>query len=370
MASRILIIGGYGYAGNAIAKLLLEQTDLEIVIGGRDLQKARSLADRFNRSSNKNRVDAIAVDASSRPTLLEAFSKIQLVVVASPTVQYTRTVCDAALEAGIDYIDCQISAKHKIEVLQQLKPRIERNEHCFITDAGYHPGLPGIMVQRAAEVLDVLETAQIGVLMKIDWSAYKFTDTSALELLGELNHYKPLLFNNGLWHENWKAVKTFDFGAPFGEYKCMPFYLEELRSLPTQHPAIRNLECYLTSFNPVTNRVAIPLTIIGTKLSAEKGARRLAPFFRWTLERFSKPPYGNVLKMEAIGEQADETAHMQIEIRHNDPYALTAAPVVACIQQYLKKRQAGLWFPAQYVEPGPFFDNLKKMGIEVYERIH
>ena len=40
--SRILILGGYGYTGKLLAKHLLAQTDVEIIISGRNLEKAKS----------------------------------------------------------------------------------------------------------------------------------------------------------------------------------------------------------------------------------------------------------------------------------------------------------------------------------------
>ena len=42
--SKILILGGYGYTGKLLAKHLLIQTDAEIIISGRNLEKAKSFA--------------------------------------------------------------------------------------------------------------------------------------------------------------------------------------------------------------------------------------------------------------------------------------------------------------------------------------
>ena len=43
--SKILILGGYGYTGKFLARHLLAQTDVEIIISGRNLEKAKSFAD-------------------------------------------------------------------------------------------------------------------------------------------------------------------------------------------------------------------------------------------------------------------------------------------------------------------------------------
>ena len=55
----ILILGGYGATGKLLAKHLLAQTGYQILIGGRNLDKARAFVD----SVSNPRLDAIRIDA-------------------------------------------------------------------------------------------------------------------------------------------------------------------------------------------------------------------------------------------------------------------------------------------------------------------
>lgn len=48
--SKILILGGYGYTGKLLAKYLLAQTDVEIIISGRNLERAKSFVGELNDS--------------------------------------------------------------------------------------------------------------------------------------------------------------------------------------------------------------------------------------------------------------------------------------------------------------------------------
>ena len=49
----------------------------------------------------------------------------------------------------------------------------------------------------------------------------------------------------------------------------------------------------------------------------------------------------------------------------------TAIPVVACLLQYLDGsiRKPGLWLQANIVEPNRFMEDMKRMGIDVWESI-
>jgi saccharopine dehydrogenase-like NADP-dependent oxidoreductase len=144
--AKILILGGYGYTGKLLARHLLERSDAEIIVAGRDLEKAQTLARQLNTEFSGERATALRADAASAQSLREALRGVDLLLVAAPTTQHAGTVIHAALEAGADYLDVQLDVG-KLAVLNSLAPEIERAGRCFITEAGFHPGLPSAMVR-------------------------------------------------------------------------------------------------------------------------------------------------------------------------------------------------------------------------------
>ncbi|PKH46067.1 saccharopine dehydrogenase [Dehalococcoides mccartyi] len=109
MTKNILIIGGYGNAGSCIAMLLMQETDARIFLGGRSLEKAKYVAEGLNRLENIQRVEGVRLNVEDPQSLKEAFSGMDIVVVASNTPEYARQIAVAALEAKVDYIDIQYS---------------------------------------------------------------------------------------------------------------------------------------------------------------------------------------------------------------------------------------------------------------------
>ena len=54
-----LILGGYGNVGRLLARLLLQETDVRLVLAGRAIKQAEAVAAQFNSLFPGNRVAAI-----------------------------------------------------------------------------------------------------------------------------------------------------------------------------------------------------------------------------------------------------------------------------------------------------------------------
>ena len=185
-----LILGGYGNTGKCLARLLLQETDARLILAGRNQEQAERTAARLNDDFSGNRVQGIRVDAADEKSLQEAFSGVDLVIVASSTARYVREIVAAALAAGTDYLDVQYAA-HKVPVLQSRAADIEKAGRCFITEAGYHPGLPAALVRYAGRHFDSLERAVIGSVIKQDWNI-TLSEATVAEFVGEFKDYRPV----------------------------------------------------------------------------------------------------------------------------------------------------------------------------------
>lgn len=366
MTKRILILGGYGNTGLPIAKGLLAETDVSLVLAGRSLDKATAQAAAFNRQFGGERVSAQQVDAADPASLRSAFTGVDFVVVASSTAQYVETVARAAIEARIDYLDVQVSSA-KIEALRSLQGEIEHAGLCFITDGGFHPGLPGALVRYAAGRFDRLDTANVGSVIKIDWNALDLSPATVAELTGELLDFRMESFRNGRWGKKWTGYQQVDFGPPFGQQPCAPMMLEEMRSLPDTIPSLRETGFFVGGFNWFADWVAMPLGMAALKVAPNQAAEGAGRLMEWSLKAFSRPPYGTVLQLEASGLQQGQPATLRIRLSHADGYVLTAAPVVACMLQYLDGscRRPGLWCQAHIVDPERLLHDMERLGVAV-----
>lgn len=368
MQKKFLILGGYGNTGFLIARLLLQESDIHVVIAGRNLSRAQQAANDLNRELNADRASSKQVDAANTNSLKSAFEGVNIVVVASSTIDYARNVTDLALEAGADYLDVQLSSPAKLAVLNSLRQKIERKGRCFITDGGFHPGVPAAMVRYAATKFDTLEVANISAAFQLNWKELQFSESTISEFVDELKNFNPLVLKNNKWIKmRMKAFPKFDFGERFGERYCSPMFLEELRSLPKAIPSLNETGFYIAGFNWMADYFIMPIAFTAFKMFREKAKRPMGKLFSWGLKSFSKPPFGAILQLEAKGLKDKKNSFMHMRLAHNDAYVLTAIPVVACLLQYLKGsiRNPGLWLQANLVEPTQFFRDIERLGVGI-----
>ena len=362
--SRILILGGTGLTGRLIAKHLLEQSEALITIATRHLDKAQAFADELNGQYSTQRVDAVYADAADAASLRAAFRDQDLVVVASPTTNNAEVVVRTALDTGVDYLDVQLCAE-KFALLQSLAAEIKGSGRCFITEAGFHPGLPAALVRYAAAYLDTIESATtIGYLnMGKD---LPYTEAVS-ELVEVFKKYQAQVYKNGQWTKpNSYEMRKIDLGSDIGRKLCYSMFFEELRPLPEIYPSLKNVGFFMSESHWITDWVIMPITWVWLKIMPH-AVRPIGKFLWWGMGNFHKPPYRVELQVQASGIKDGKMATIQASVAHPDGYELTAIPVVATLLQYLdgSARKPGLWMMGHLAEPIRLMKDMETMGVQI-----
>lgn len=365
----VLILGGYGATGRMLARLLLEHTPLRVTLAGRNAARAEAAAARLATAFGP-RVDWVVADAASAESLTAVVAGVDLLLVASSTAVHTQTVARAAFHAGADYYDILYSPA-KLSVLRSLEPEIRRNGCCFITDGGFHPGLPAILVRRAAGLLDELHTAQVGSVVQQDWRAVDPSPETVAELLDTLADTDAALYAEGEWRRprlrDGVLRRRMEFGEPLGSRACYAMALEEMRALPQQYPTLRSTGFYVGGFSLLIDWGVVPLAMLGQRFAPHRSRGWLTRLLGASLRRGSNPPFRTVLKLEASGVREGKPATLELDVAHPDGYFLTAACVLAGVQQLLdgSARRPGVWLQGQAMEPGRMLTDLERVGVEV-----
>jgi len=353
----ILILGGYGATGRCLARHLLAEMEHKIVIAGRNLAKAQAFVD----SLHDQRVTAEQVDATDPSSLKQALQRADFLLVAAPTTHHTETVLRAALDAGVDYLDVQYSDL-KLEGLRASEREINERKLCFVTEAGYHPGLPSAMIRYAASKLETIESARVAGYLNMGNLPY----TEAVdELMEGFIHYQAQVYKNGAWTKpgSWDTRK-FDFGEEIGRRTCYSMFFEELRCIPDMYPTLSETGFYISGTNLLADLILTPIILVGLKIAPKRGIRPLGKLMWWAMGN-SKPPYRLVLKVEATGQLNGRQARVEASIEHEDGYELTAIPVVAFLLQYDQIRQLGLHMMGHLAGPDRLLNDMQRMGVRV-----
>lgn len=359
----LLILGGYGEAGFAITRLLLQETDVQLILGGRNQEKAERTANQLNTEFSGARVQWRYANAADSNSLAAAIDGVDMLVVCSTTTQYVEQVARAALSAGIDYLDIYYP-QQVISALKPLEPSILAAGRCFITQAGFHPGLLAPFVRYAASYFSQYRKAIIGMLMNV---RHVGSLDSAAELVEGIGNYKAYVFKNSQWLlSSYQDRRKIDFGRDFGVRICMPLWFEEMRAMPEQY-GLEETGTYVAGFNWFVDYLVSPLAMILYKFKKGLGTRLLSRLMLWGNHTFSRPPFGVRFKLEAEGEKNGKPSSLEILAQHDDVYLFTAIPTVACLLQYLDGsiRKPGLWLMGHVVEPNRLLKDMERMGVKM-----
>jgi hypothetical protein len=366
---KILILGAYGNAGKWITKFLMQESSAHLVLAGRNIIKAQLFADKLNEEYGGRRAAAVYADASNTKSLAKALNGIDLAVVASSTSKYTSEVVRAVIGAGVDYIDVQYSSL-KMRLLHSLEKEIKDSGRCMITEAGFHPGLPSMMVRYTQPYFDRLGSAIVSSAVFIDWNI-EISDVTYSEFADEIKNFDSRVFREGKWKKitmtGMGDYRKIDFDEPFGSCYCAPMFFDEMGALPDMIPSLQNTGFYIAGFNWFVNWIQLPMIMILSKFVPDRFSDTIGKFLGWGLKKFSTPPYGVVLQVEAAGEKVGKRKSILVRLSHPDGYAFTAIPAVSCILQYLDGsiRKPGLWMMGHIVDPERTMKEMRKMGITI-----
>ncbi len=362
----IMIFGGSGNTGRKIAKLLLFHTECDIILAARNKGNLEKV---IKSVESPKRLSIHPCNTILPDTFKKKLSIVDMVVSASPTSLFTEEMVQTCLDYRCDYMDLQYSGS-KEDVLKSMKPQLNNSGQLFITDAGYHPGLPAALVRYAAHQMDEIHHAKISSAINIDWSHLILSGTAKREFIRELVETDLSYFKNGEWHHPGMLTAPFndvDFGSPIGTKKVMPLFMEELRSLPNKYSSLKEVGFYITGFGWFSDYIVLPLSLLALRISPYYFEKLASITFKKSLEISSHPPFYTALLLEASGLKNGEIFNIQKRLFHEDGYWFTAIPVVSCLLQYLRNElpKSGLHWMGQVVNAELLFDEMEKMGIEI-----
>jgi saccharopine dehydrogenase (NAD+, L-lysine-forming) len=314
-------------------------------------------------------VNTSHADADDAASLQAAFEGQDLILVASPTTAQAETVIRTALDSGADYLDVQLGAA-KYALLQSLEGEIRKAGRCFITEAGFHPGLPAALVRYAATRLEVLE--KVVTVGYLNFSGNVPYTEAVDELVGLFREFQAQVYRDGNWTKS-KSFETrkFDLGSDIGRRLCYSMFFEELRPLPGMYPSLRELGFYISESHWMTDWVVYPLAWMWLKV-APRSLRPIGRLLWWSMNTFHRPPNRVEIQVQASGLLQDRKVELRASVSHPDGYELTASPVVAALLQYLdgSARKPGLWMMGHLAEPVRLMEDMKKLGAQVTTEVH
>jgi saccharopine dehydrogenase (NAD+, L-lysine-forming) len=229
---RIFVLGA-GATGSLLAQLL-ERQGHTVWCGDRDLQRAHHF---LGKSSSIAITD---VNARNLRGIVRAARGCQLIVNASASV-FNQIVMRAALRLRVHYLDLSSHLTQNPFKAEQLAfaKRFEEKNRLALINTGAAPGLTNLLVKRAAEMLDAVETVQIRLYESSEsddpisqWSPEGTFDEAISN---------PRVYRAGKFHmaKRFAELEKFRFPDPVGNANVVLAAQDEVATLPYYIPMQR-----------------------------------------------------------------------------------------------------------------------------------
>src|SRR5271154_602321 len=231
---RIFVLGA-GATGSLLAELLQRQGHT-VWCGDRDPVRGRRFL------GEKSPIPIAEVNARNLRGIVRAAQDCQLIVNASASV-FNQIVMRAALRLRAHYVDLSSHLTRnpfKAEQFAYAK-RFEEKNRTALINAGAAPGLTNLLVKRAAEILDEVESVQIRLYESTEsddpisqWSP----EVSFDEAISSPRVYRDGKFR---MEKRFAELEKFRFADPIGNANVVLAAQDEVATIPYVIP-LRNMD--------------------------------------------------------------------------------------------------------------------------------
>lgn len=148
--SRLVVLGGCGAVGSTAMRYLVA-TDYydEYVVADKDIEAARKLAAELG----PDKVKAVELDADDPQSLRDAIAGADVVLnCVGPFYKYGPPILEAAVAAGIDYVDI-CDDMDATEIMLEMDGKAKDAGISALIGMGSSPGMANVLVKFTAETL-------------------------------------------------------------------------------------------------------------------------------------------------------------------------------------------------------------------------
>jgi len=383
---KILALGGAGHVGSMVVDLLINHSNVDIIIGDANVRRMAKLSEKYG-----NRISTTLVNADDDKELIKLMGSADLVIsTIGPYYKYATKLIKAAIAAKTNFIDVDDDSDATKDSLD-LDEAAKIAGVSVVIGCGATPGTSNLMAKAGADKLDKVDD------IRIYW-AQSGTDpagnASIMHWFHIISEEVPQYIDG-----NWVMVKGFTgaewFDFPIlGRQETLYTGHAEPISLPRYIKGVKNVTIKGSVFPPSMLDIYKVLNNIGLGSDSDISLRndfnipvreltvkmlrnmpRLSPDFFLNIYNEKKAMeekanWGNIAGVVSVvvtGEKAGKKMTCRYDGICDDVNTITAAPLTAGALMMLNGtvKKKGVMAPEGALEWAPFLNHFNRLGISI-----
>lgn len=207
LGGRVVVLGGYGFFGKRICRALAKDGRSDVLIAGRNLERARRLAAELECEYPDARLRAIELDRNDPKFVRKLGSTAPIVVVntAGPFQTQDFGVAEACLACRSHYVDLA-DGRRFVADFKRLDREARRRDALLVTGASTLPGISSAVVDALTRDMTAVDSIRTAIIPGNRTHPGKATISAVLDYCGKTVR----TFENGAWENRvgWDDSRT------------------------------------------------------------------------------------------------------------------------------------------------------------------
>jgi len=370
---RFVVLGGAGDMGSAIVRDLVDNDVSEVIIADLNQERADSICSELK--GKKTKLSAQFVDANDHASLVQAIKGADAVASAiGPFYEYGPKTVKAAIEAGVPYVDID-DDYDATKACLELDSEARKGGIAVILGLGWTPGITNVCARYGASKLDRVDEIDIAWAGTAgDTTGYAVLDHAWHALSGMVPMYL-----DGEWRDvpAMSEGKIYDFPQPVGEVQCFYCGHPEPVTIPRFIQGIKAVTLRGGTYPEIASQAQVAITMLGLTSTEpiKVGEASIRP--RDFITAFTH----SIADMFDLGVESSSGTRVEVKgEKGGNPmryiyraadrmYKQTGWPASIGAQMLARGeiKAKGVLPPEACIDPVPFFAQLAKRNIAIYE---
>jgi len=283
-AQRILVLGAYGFFGSRICEALAKNPRIQLILAGRNLDKATAAA--YQLGLNANHARAVDATHPQLALLLRKLGITTLIHTAGPFQEQGYEVARAAIKAGCHYLDLA-DGRAFVNGITRLNAEARAAGVSVVSGASSLPALSSAVVDRYRGEFSGIDAIRIGITS----GAVVPGIATVRAILGYCG--KPFrTLENGAWIDvhGWLDTQQRDFSKSVGARLLGRCDVPDLDLFPQRYAGVKTVSFHAGFASGTAHKVVERLALLvkeGRLKSAVPFARTLYTLGGWMKPLFS-----------------------------------------------------------------------------------